>query len=137
MPKCYVFILFVTLHMWIDYNPVIWLLLTTCHNIWSLSVRKKWNVYKPFETNVTISCFLTKSEIQNWSKSYHVTILITCHDVWSVSVTKMFNVLPAVFQTYPKILLFYTFCHNTHMNWLKPCHLAMWSLCVRRNGNLM
>ena len=105
-------------------NPVIWLLLITCDIIWSLWVRKKWEVYQPFVRNVEKSHFVAKSEIQNWLKPYHVTTLITHHDVWSVSMDKKLNVLPAVFEKYPKMLLFYTFSHITHMNWLKPCHLA-------------
>ena len=39
----------------------------------------------------------------------------------------------------PKCYIFTPFCHNTHVNWLKPCHLAtlshlfdMWSLSVRK-----
>ena len=50
--------------------------------------------------------------------------LITCHDVLSVFVVKKLNVLPAIFEKYPKIISFHTFFYNTHVNWLKSCHLA-------------
>ena len=45
-----------------------------------------------------------------------MTTLITHHDVKSAYVTKKLNVLPATFDKYPKTLLFYILCHNTHMN---------------------
>ena len=60
--------------------------------------------------------FLDKNGNLEMIKPYHVANLITHHDVWSVSVTKMLNILPAIFEKYPKMLLFYAFYHNTHMN---------------------
>ena len=55
--------------------------------MWSLC-ENKWNVHQPFVSNVSKSHFPAESEIQNWSKPYHVTTLITHYDVWSVSVLK-------------------------------------------------
>ena len=49
--------------------------------------------------------------------------LTTQHDVLSASVVKKLNVLSAIFEKYPKMLHFQPFCHNTHLNWLKSCHL--------------
>ena len=65
----------------------------------SLSVRKEWKFDQPFVRNVaklieTLSCDHS---------------LITHHDVWSVCVTKKFNDLPAIFEKYPKMVLFHTF----------------------------
>ena len=90
-----------------------------CHNI--LFSDKKWNL----ELIKVLSC-------------HHSNYM---NDVWSVSVTKMFNVLPAVFETYPKILLLYT-CATIHI-WTDLNHVTwlllitcydMWSLCTRKRN---
>ena len=63
-----------------------------------------------------------------------MTTLITHHDMWSDSMTNKLNVLPAIFEKYPKTLHFYTFYSNTHMNWLKPCHLSILTSLVTTSG---
>ena len=63
-----------------------------------------------------------------------MTTLIIYHDMWSDSMTNKLNVLPAIFEKYPKTLHFYTFYSNTHMNWLKPCHLSILTSLVTTSG---
>ena len=81
--------------------------------------------------------FYTKKWNLELIKTFHVTTLITHHDVLNISVVKNLNVLSAILRNIPKCYIFTPFCPNTHVNWLKPHHLAtlnhfysMWSLSV-------
>ena len=93
----------ISLLLWVfgvEYLPII------CKKCGKISFSsKKWIL----ELIKTLSC----------DHSKYLSWCVEC-----VSVVRKLNFLSAILRNIPKCYVFTPFCHNTHVNWLKPCHSA-------------